>query len=62
MKIPLKSVIEVLNRDANQLEPHAQKLKAISPDLSLDLESDVELIDQKVASIRKQVEILERWE
>jgi len=62
MKIPLKSVIEVLNRDANQLEHHAQKLKAISPDLSLDLESDVELIDQKVASIRKQVEILERWE
>ena len=62
MKTSLKSVIEVLNRDANQLEHHAQKLKAISPDISLDLESDAELIDQRVASIRKQVEILERWE
>jgi hypothetical protein len=47
MKTSLKSVIEALNRDANQLEHHAQKLKAISPDLSLDLESDAELIDQR---------------
>jgi len=62
MKTSLKSVIEVLNRDANQLEHHAQKLKAFSPDISPDLESDAELIDQRVASIRKQVEILERWE
>ncbi len=62
MKTSLKSVIEVLNRDANQLEHHAQKLKAISPGISPDLESDAELIDQRVASIRKQVEILERWE
>jgi hypothetical protein len=62
MKTSLKSVIEVLNRDANQLEHHAQKLKAISPDLSLNLESDAELIDEKVASIRKQVDVLERWE
>ena len=45
MKTSLKSVIEALNRDANQLEHHAQKLKAISPDLSLDLESDAELIE-----------------
>jgi hypothetical protein len=62
MKTSLKSVIEALNRDANQLEWHAQKLKAISPELSLNLESDAELIDQRVASIRKQVEVLERWE
>ena len=62
MKTSLKSVIEVLDRDANQLEHHAQKLKAISPDISPDLESDAELIDQRVASIRKEVEILERWE
>jgi hypothetical protein len=55
MKTSLKSVIEALNRDANQLEHHAQKLKAISPDISLDLESDAELIDLRVASIRKQV-------
>ena len=62
MKTSLKSVIEALNRDANQLERHAQKLKAISSDLSLDLESDAELIDQRVVSIRKQVEVLEKWE
>jgi uncharacterized protein involved in exopolysaccharide biosynthesis len=62
MKTSLKSVIASLNRDANQLEHHAQKLKAISSELSLDLESDTELIDQRVASIRKQVEVLERWE
>jgi hypothetical protein len=62
MKSSLKSVVDVLNRDANQLEHHAQKLKTISPDISRDLESDAELVDQRVASIRKQVEILERWE
>jgi chaperonin cofactor prefoldin len=62
MKTSLKSVIQVLNRDANQLEHHVQKLKAISPDLSRDLASDTELIDQRVASIREQVESLEKWE
>jgi hypothetical protein len=62
MEVPLKSIIEALCRDANQLEHHAQRLKTISPDLSLNLESDAELIDQRVASIRKQVEILEQWE
>jgi hypothetical protein len=62
MKIPLKSVIEVLNRDANQLEHHARKLKAASPDLSRDRGSDAELIDERVASIRQQVLILEKWE
>jgi hypothetical protein len=62
MKTPLKAVIATLNRDANQLERHAQKLKAISPGISLNLESDAKLINKRVASIRAQVEILERWE
>ena len=62
MKEHLKSIIEALTRDANQLEHHAQKLRRISPDLSVDLESDAELIEDIAASIRKQVEILERWE
>jgi len=62
MKEHLKSIIEALTRDANQLEHHAQKLRRISPDLSVDLESDAELIEDRAASIRKQVEILERWE
>jgi hypothetical protein len=62
MKTPLKFVIEALNRDANQLENQAQKLKAIAPDICLDLKSDAEQIDQRVASIRKQVESLEMWE
>jgi hypothetical protein len=62
MKTSLKSVIEALNRDVNQLEQHAQKLKALSPGFSFNLESDAELIDQRVASIRKQVESLEQWE
>jgi hypothetical protein len=62
MKTHLKSVIEALNHDANQLEHYSVKLKAISPDLCLNLESDPELIDQRVASIRKQVESLARWE
>jgi hypothetical protein len=62
MKEHLKSIIEVLNRDASQLEHHAQKLRRISPDLSVDLKSDAELIDDSAASIRKQVELLEHWE
>jgi hypothetical protein len=62
MEVPLKSVIEALCRDANQLEHQSQRLKTICANLSLDLESDTELIDQRVVSIRKQVEILEQWE
>ena len=62
MKIQLKPIIEALNHDANQLEHYSLKLKAVSPDLSVNLESDRELIDQRVASIRKQVQSLERWE
>jgi hypothetical protein len=62
MKEHLKSIIEVLSRDASQLEHHAQKLRRISPDLSVDLKSDAELIDERAASIRTQVELLEHWE
>ncbi len=60
MKEHLKSIIAVLSGDASQLQHHAQKLRRISPDLSVDLKSDAELIDERPASIRKQVEILER--
>jgi hypothetical protein len=62
MKEHLTSIIEVLSRDENQLEHHAQKLRQISPDLSVDLKSDADLIDDRAASIRKQVEFLEHWE
>ena len=62
MKEHLKSMIEVLTREANQLEHHSQKLKGISPNISVDLKSDVALVDQSVTSIRKQVGILEQWE
>ena len=62
MKELLKPIVEALNRDANQLEHHAQKLRAICPDLSIDFASDAELVDGRVASIRKQVAILEHWE
>ena len=62
MKAHLKSIVEVLRRDANQLEEHAQKLRRISPDLSVDRELDAELIDERAASIRQQVAILEHWE
>jgi hypothetical protein len=62
MKTHLKSIIEVLNGDASLLEHHAQKLRRISPDLSVDLKSDVELIEDRAASIRKQVGLLEHWE
>jgi len=62
MKVLLKSVIEVLNRDANELEQYARKLKVVSPDISLGRELDAELIDQRVASIREQVGSLEQYE
>jgi hypothetical protein len=62
MKEHLKSIIEVLSRDANQLEHHAQKLRRISPDLSIDLKADAELIEDRAASIRAQVDLLEHWE
>jgi peptidoglycan hydrolase CwlO-like protein len=58
MKIALKPIIEALKHDGNRLEHHAQKLRTISP----DLEAEAEDIDDTVASIRKQIEILEKWE
>jgi hypothetical protein len=62
MKMPLKSVIDVLNRDANELDRYASKLKAVSPEIFLGRELDAELIDQRVASIREQVKSLEQYE
>jgi hypothetical protein len=62
MKEQLKSIIEVLSKDANQLEHHAQKLRRISPELSVDLKADAQHIDDRAASIRRQVELLEHWE
>ena len=41
--------------DANQLEHHARKLRTTSP----NLEAEAEEIDDRVASIRKQIEMLE---
>ena len=58
MKVALKPIIDALKHDGNQLEHHAQKLRTISP----DLEAEAEDIDDRVASIRKQIEILEQWE
>jgi peptidoglycan hydrolase CwlO-like protein len=58
MKIAIKPIIEALKHDGNQLEHHARKLRTISP----DLEAEAEDIDDRVASIRKQIEILEQWE
>ena len=58
MKVALKPVIEALTHDGNQLEHHARKRRTISP----DFEAEAEEIDDRVASIRKQIEILEQWE
>jgi hypothetical protein len=58
MKVALKPIIEALRHDGNQLEHHARKLRTISP----NLEAEAEEIDDRVASIRKQVEMLEQWE
>jgi len=57
----LNSIIEILSRDAGQLEQHAQDLRRISLYASLDLESGAEVIDERAASIRKQADILQRW-
>src|SRR5579863_3739836 len=57
MKIELKPVIEALKHDGNQLEHHARKLRTTSP----NLKAEAEEIDDRVASIRKQIEILEQW-
>jgi predicted nucleic acid-binding Zn-ribbon protein len=58
MKVELKSVIEALTHDSNQLEHHARKLRTISP----NLEAEAEEVDDRVESIRKQIEQLEGWE
>ena len=58
MKTELKSIIDALEHDATQLEHHALKLRTSSP----HLEAEAEEIDDRVASIRKQIDILEKWE
>ena len=58
MKVALKPIIEALKHDGNQLEHHARKLITISP----NLEAEAEDVDDRVESIRKQIEILEQWE
>jgi predicted nucleic acid-binding Zn-ribbon protein len=58
MKVELKPVIDALKHDAHRLEHHARKLRAASP----NLEAEAEEIDDRVASIRRQIEILEKWE
>ena len=58
MKVELKPIIDALKHDANQLEHHARKLRTTSP----TLEAEAEEIDDRVASIRKQIVVLEQWE
>jgi hypothetical protein len=58
MKVAIKPIIEALRHDGNQLEHHARKLRKISP----DLEAEAEEVEDRVSSIRKQIEILEQWE
>jgi peptidoglycan hydrolase CwlO-like protein len=58
MKVELKPIIEALKHDANQLEHHARKLRATPS----NLEAEAEEIDDMVASIRKQIEVLQQWE
>ena len=56
MKELLKPIIEALSRDANQLEHHAQKLRKISPNLSLDIAQAIELLqddDVKILSTQR---------
>jgi len=58
MKVKLKAIVDALQHDGNRLDHHAQKLRTISP----DLEAEAEEVDDRVKSIRKQIEILEHWE
>ena len=58
MKVALKPIIEALKHDGNQLEHHARKLRTTSP----NFEAEAEDVDDRVESIRKQIEILEQWE
>jgi peptidoglycan hydrolase CwlO-like protein len=58
MKVELKPIIDALKHDANQLEHHARKLRTTSP----NLEAEAEEVDDRVASIREQIDTLEKWE
>jgi len=58
MKMEIKPIIDALEHDATQLEHHARKLRAASP----KLEAEAEGIDDRVASIRKQIDVLAKWE
>jgi hypothetical protein len=58
MKVELKAIVDTLRHDGNQLDHHARKLRKISP----NLEAEAEEVDDRVKSIRKQIEILEHWE
>ena len=58
VKVQLKTVVDALKHDGNQLEHHARNLRTLSP----DLEAEAEAVEDRVQSIRKQIQILERWE
>jgi hypothetical protein len=58
MKMELRPIIDALKHDANQLEHHGRKLRARSPSLAAGAEE----IDDRVASIGKQIDTLEKWE
>jgi predicted nucleic acid-binding Zn-ribbon protein len=58
MKMELKPITDALKHDAHQLEHHARKLRTTSP----NLEAEAEEIDDRVASIRKHIDNLEKWE
>jgi len=61
MNAHLQSIIEVLSRDAGELEQHAHDLRRISLYSSVDLGPGAEDIDERAASIRKQADCLQRW-
>jgi predicted nucleic acid-binding Zn-ribbon protein len=58
VKMEINAVMDTLTHDANQLDHHARKLRKVSP----DLEAEAEEVDDRIKSIRKQIEILEQWE
>jgi predicted nucleic acid-binding Zn-ribbon protein len=58
MEVELKPIIDALKHDPNHLEHHARKLRTSSP----NLEAEAEEVDDRVASIRKQIDTLEKWE
>jgi len=58
MKVELKPIIDALKHDANYLGHYGWKLRTTAP----NLEAQGEEIDDRVASIRKQIDTLEKWE